>query len=229
MELKKKVLLVDDVKLFLRLEETFFRRTGCDIFTAESGEQAIELAREHRPDLVLLDYIMPDMMGDQVIEKLKTGEETRSIPIMIVSTSAEKKDVEKCFAAGADEYVTKPINAQEILSKAANILSIPQRIHFRVPVRIRVVGEVEGEEFRGHSRNISRGGMLVECSQSIPAQSLVVMSLPIMEDGGDLRLHGRVVRVDKDESQETNLVGVQFLNLTGNQDQVLQDFLEKNK
>ena len=94
---RKKVLLVDDVRLFLHLEETFFKRTGCEILTAGSGQEALEVSQKKHPDLILLDYLMPDMTGDQVCREIRMREELKQIPIMIVSTSADDSDIKKCF------------------------------------------------------------------------------------------------------------------------------------
>jgi CheY-like chemotaxis protein len=227
--MKKKILLVDDVRLFLKLEETFFKRTGCEILTAESGSQALELARKSRPDLILLDYIMPDMMGDEVCRELKAADATRSIPVMIVSTSADQADIEKCFAAGAQDYVTKPINAQEMLAKAANILNIPNRVHSRIPVRLKVVGEVSGRSFSGSSRNISRGGIMVECKDKIMPQYEVSLDIPILPGDRALTLNGRVVRADRDEAADVFFMGVQFQALDPGQQDALEDFISSNE
>jgi len=227
--MKKKVLLVDDVRLFLRLEETFFRRTGCDILTAESGNEAIDIAQNQQPDLILLDYIMPDMMGDQVTKRLKGDDKTRAIPIMIVSTSASAKDIEKCFSAGAEEYVTKPINANEVLSKAADLLNIPQRVHYRVAVTFKVEGEAEGRTFMGSSINISQGGVLVDCKESVPLQSLVSLYLPILRDRSPLQFKGQVVRSEKDATSSSHLLGIQFTEASPEQKRALVEFMKGRK
>ncbi|MFO8057627.1 MAG: response regulator [bacterium] len=225
--MRKKVLLVDDVKLFLRLEETFFKRTGCEIITAESGQQAISSARDNQPDLILLDYIMPDMMGDEVCKQLKTSESTRDIPIMIVSTSADSTDIDKCFEAGATDYVTKPINAKEILSKAASILEVPERVHYRVEVNMQVLGEASGNSFTGLSRNLSRGGVLVECENDLAEGTEVSLQLPLMPEQGTMSFKGKVVRNDVDQNSGKYLLGVKFTELTPEQKSTLSEFIVK--
>ncbi len=225
--MKKKVLLVDDVKLFLRLEETFFKRTGCEILTAESGKEAISAARDNKPDLILLDYIMPDMMGDEVCKRLKSEVSTKDIPVMIVSTSADSTDIDKCFAAGASEYVTKPINAKEILTKAASILDVPQRVHYRVEVNMQVIGEVSGESFTELSRNISRGGLLVESDKDLANGTTVFLELPLLPEQGTISFKGQVVRRDLDQSSGKYLVAMKFLDLTPEQKSILAEFIVK--
>lgn len=225
--MKKKILLVDDVRLFLKLEETFFKRTGCEIFTAQSGEEAVGIARREKPELILLDFIMPDMMGDEVVGKLKSDPDTRGIPIMIVSTSADAKDIEKCFQAGADDYVTKPINPQEVLAKAANLLNIPHRLHYRLPVTLKVVGETRDFSFISFSRNISLGGMLVECRDPVARDSHVQLELPILPDNKSLNLRGKVVRSDEDAARGVSLIGIQFEGMAPEQEQAIESFIVK--
>jgi CheY-like chemotaxis protein len=223
--MKKKILLVDDVKLFLKLEETYFKRTGCEILTACSGEEALSKTREHKPDLIVLDYIMPDMMGDEICRQIKSDEPTSQVPIIIVSTSGGSEDMERCFAAGANDYVTKPINAQDILAKAAILLKIPQRIHQRIPVNMKVAGEASGKTFTGFSRNISGGGILVECSSEIPLDSEVSLDLPILPDMNILTFSGCVVRAELDPISKMYNLGIEFLQIPPRHEQALKDFI----
>lgn len=222
----KKILLVDDVRLFLKLQETFFKRTGCEILTAESGSEAIEVASKSQPDLILLDYIMPDMKGDEVTKRLKANDKTKSIPIMIVSTSANDDDIKKCFDAGAQEYVTKPIKAQEVLAKAAYLLAIPHRVHYRVAVTLKVEGKSGESTFAGVSLNISRGGVLVDCKERIPLHELVSLYLPIKSGQEILQFKGEVVRSEKAPNSESYLLGVQFTEVSPDQETALADFMK---
>jgi CheY-like chemotaxis protein len=226
--MKKKILLVDDVRLFLKLEETFFRRTGCEILTAESGGKALELAVTQKPSLILLDYIMPDIMGDEVCRRLKAGAQTRDIPIIIVSTSADPGDMQKCFAAGADEYVTKPINPQEILGKAAAMLNIPARVHCRTPVNVHILGAAGDRTFTGFTRNISRGGLLLECGVALPADTVLTLDLPILQDNKPLTVSARVVRLETDPLKGASSIGIQFDDLTAFQKVSLEDFIKRS-
>lgn len=226
--MKKKILLVDDVKLFLKLEETFFKRTGCDILMADSGEKALKMATDQSPDLILLDYIMPDLMGDEVIRRLKANTNTSNIPIIMVTTSADEGDMEKCFKAGADEYVTKPINPQEILAKAATMLDIPQRVHCRTQVRFRVEGSASGRTFSGYTKNISRGGLLLECGEMIDGNR-VELDLPILPGKSTLTVNGEIVRTDHDAVKDCYYLGVQFQNITQEIRSAVDDFIKRTQ
>ncbi len=227
--MRNKILLVDDVKLFLKLEETFFKRTGCEIFTANSGMKCIESAQANKPDLIVLDLIMPDIMGDEVIKRLKSDEATKSIPVIMVSTSADDKDIARCKEAGAVDYVTKPINAQELLSKAANILDVPNRLHYRIPVSLTIEGDIEGKQFTGISRNISLGGILVDCSEQVKEDTKLTLGLPIMSDKGIMVCKGMVMRSDKIHDRPAFLLGIQFQGNNNEQQKALENFINSTQ
>ena len=87
---KKTVLIVDDVELFIQLEISHLGRKRYDIHTASNGNQGLEMARSIKPDIILLDLVMPDMNGDQVCRILKGDPDTSSIPIIMVSSGTRE-------------------------------------------------------------------------------------------------------------------------------------------
>ena len=89
---------------------------------AMQGGIGLELAREHRPDLVLLDLHLPDIDGDEVLQRLRGDERTKSIPVIIVSADATPHQEERLKHAGAEAYLTKPFNVRELLSVINRVL-----------------------------------------------------------------------------------------------------------
>ena len=118
---KKKVLVVDDSKTALFIESTILRGGPYELVTAADGEEAVQKALAVRPDLVLMDVMMPKMDGFEACRALRRLPETRDIPIVMVTTRGEESNMETGFAAGCTDYVTKPINASELLSKIRSI------------------------------------------------------------------------------------------------------------
>ncbi len=114
---KKKILVVDDSRTALFMVTTLLRKERYDLVTACDGEQALEMAAAERPDLILMDVIMPRKTGFEACRELKRREDTRAIPVILVTTRGEGENVEEGFASGCNDYVTKPINAQELLTK----------------------------------------------------------------------------------------------------------------
>jgi CheY-like chemotaxis protein len=116
LEPRRKILLVDDSKTVLLMEEALLRLEH-EILKAPSGALALRVAAEKQPDLILLDLVMPDMDGIETCRLLRGMEVTKSTPIIMVTTRSDAKSVESAYAAGATDYVTKPIDFQELRSK----------------------------------------------------------------------------------------------------------------
>ncbi len=225
---KKTVLLVDDVRLFLKLEETFFKRAGCQVVTAESGKEAIEQAKKHQPDAILLDYYMPDMKGDEICKILRQEESTKNIPVIIVSTSSKPEDIEKCYQAGCNDYLTKPIKPEVVLSRTAQVIGLPYRIHRRLAVNFRIQGRVPSLTFTGFSRNISESGILIETDRKINIKDSLQLWLPILENQDTIEVKGEVVREEINRKKASYCYGIKFIDLSPEEKEALSEFLKKH-
>lgn len=116
-----KILLVEDSKPFRRENETVLQQVGYEVICAEDGETALQMAREQRPDLILLDMILPKVSGPEVLRSLKGGRSTAEIPVVVLSSLSEKNR-QKLLEAGAEEYLEKnlvmPSRGMNLLPKA---------------------------------------------------------------------------------------------------------------
>jgi DNA-binding response OmpR family regulator len=112
----KKILVVDDEPTTVQLIEFILKRQGYETITAGNGEQAITKAMEEKPDLILMDVMMPGVDGVMATQKLKMEEKTSGIPIIMVSALGLELEVMRGLQAGADGYVVKPFSSKEILS-----------------------------------------------------------------------------------------------------------------
>jgi DNA-binding response OmpR family regulator len=119
---RKKILLVDDSSTILMMEKFILRNGPYDLVTAANGEEGVRKASEHLPDLILLDVIMPKMGGFEACRLIRGAENTKTIPIIMVTTRGEAANVEAGWANGCTDYVTKPINSIELLAKVRNFL-----------------------------------------------------------------------------------------------------------
>lgn len=119
---RKKILLVDDSGTILMMEKMILAREPYDIVTAKDGREAIERAVAERPDLILLDVVMPHLTGFEVLQKLRAEESTKATPVILVTTRGEAENVEAGYAGGCSDYVTKPINSVELITKIRNYL-----------------------------------------------------------------------------------------------------------
>lgn len=105
----KKVLIVEDNELNMKLFHDLLQAKGYETLQTREGGRAIELAREHRPDLILMDIQLPGMSGVEVTEKIKADKDLKGIPIVAVTAFAMKKDEEWIRGGGCEAYLTKPI------------------------------------------------------------------------------------------------------------------------
>jgi uncharacterized protein (TIGR02266 family) len=207
-----KVLLVDDVRVFLEFERPFFERSGCEILTATSGTEALRLVKEQKPHIVLLDYEMPGMNGDEVCRRIKEDESTRHIPVLIVTSHKEPSVLERCRQAGCTDLVLKPVTGRDLLEKVIKILQIPYRVHMRTRVNLEVAMGLSGEAVSvlGYSSDLSEGGMLVETVEPIEAGTKVGISFKLQGRQVELRTVGEVLRVTVLRSQGMFGVAVKF-------------------
>jgi two-component system cell cycle response regulator DivK len=109
------VLIVEDNELNLKLLNDILEYHGYTVFTSRLGEPALELARQYRPDLILMDIQLPDISGMEATRRLKADEQTRTIPIIAVTAFAMSGDEAKILASGCDAYLAKPFNVIEFL------------------------------------------------------------------------------------------------------------------
>lgn len=110
-----RVLTVDDDPCNLKLVRDLLHVAGCDTLEASGGQQAIELAKAHKPDLILMDIQMPGMNGIEATERIKSDPETHDIPVIALTSLAMQGDRERILAAGCDDCLTKPLDTRLFL------------------------------------------------------------------------------------------------------------------
>ena len=112
-----KLLLVDDSATCIAFERVLLQSVASQIVTAADGEAALAAAREHKPDLVLMDVMLPGMTGIECCRFFRADSALREIPIIVVTTKDEQSVVSEAFAAGCTDFITKPIDKGELLRK----------------------------------------------------------------------------------------------------------------
>jgi CheY-like chemotaxis protein len=105
----------DNLSNLKLVEQIFAGQPQVRLIPAMQGALGLELARLHRPDLILLDLHLPDMGGDTVLERLRADDATRDIPVVVVSADATKGQIRRLLDAGASDYLTKPLDVRRFL------------------------------------------------------------------------------------------------------------------
>lgn len=119
---KPLILVVDDEEDILSLLDYNLRKAGCDVVKAEDGPEAIELARTKAPDLVVLDIMLPNMEGTEVLKRLKADPATSGVPVVMLTAKGEEVDRIVGFELGAEDYITKPFSPRELILRVRAVL-----------------------------------------------------------------------------------------------------------
>ncbi len=116
-----KILVVDDSPTERHVMVELLTRNGYQVITAASGEEGIEKAKSEQPDLILMDVVMPGLNGYQATRTLTRDESTRNIPVIVCTSKGQETDKIWGLRQGAQEYLVKPVNGEELLAKIASL------------------------------------------------------------------------------------------------------------
>lgn len=118
-----RALVIDDDPSIVRFLEIYLGGQGFRIHSALTGAEGIEMARRLGPDIILLDYVMPDLNGLEVLRRLKQDEVTRSVPVVVLTALSEVGEKVKGLDLGVDDYITKPFDIRELKARLVSILT----------------------------------------------------------------------------------------------------------
>lgn len=153
---KTRLLLAEDDPAMAELLRWIFEREGFEVVQTASGEEALLLAAEARPDLVILDWMLEELSGLEVCRRLRRAPATASLPVIMLSARAEEFDRVRGLETGADDYVTKPFNGPELVARVAAVL---RRVRPALTGALLAYGDLEMDTARYRVR---RGGLPVE-------------------------------------------------------------------
>ncbi|HBQ61037.1 MAG TPA: DNA-binding response regulator, partial [Balneolaceae bacterium] len=119
---KQTILVVDDEKDLLDLIEYNLKKEGFNVLKAENGEEGIQVAKEHNPDLVLMDIMMPKMDGLEAVQKMRGDDDLKAIPIIFLTARSDEKTEVEGLDIGGDDYITKPISTTKLISRIKAVM-----------------------------------------------------------------------------------------------------------
>jgi class 3 adenylate cyclase/CheY-like chemotaxis protein len=149
-----RMLIADDNPANLDIFRTRLSSHGYDILTASNGEEALAVAREQQPDLILLDVMMPKMDGIEVCKRLKQDKSLPFMPIILVTARTDPKDVVQGLEAGAEEYLTKPIDQTALIARIKSMLRIKALNDTNLEQAARL--QEQAEELAGWNRDLEK-------------------------------------------------------------------------
>ena len=228
-----KILLVDDVKLLIELEKNFLKLSPVKVLTASDGEEALEIVRREKPDLVYMDLNMPKMDGKSCCEAIKSDDELKSIPVIMVTTAGSKLDEQRCREAGCDDYLTKPIDRRLFLEKGRRFVSEIDRRELRAPCTTDVALLDNGVLERAGATDISIGGLYVASEMSCELED--VMRIAFTIPGKDLKImaKGRVAWRNSGTSRRKPKLpsgfGIEFVEIDTDAVKQIRQYVEEQR
>ena len=228
-----KVLLVDDVNMFLELQKMFLKLSSVHVLTASNGHEAIEVARKERPALIFMDLHMPGMKGDECCAAIKADPELKSLPVVMITSEGKIADQALCYKAGCNGFLTKPLDRMLYLETARKYLPAIDRRDTRVPCRTKVKFRVFGVTLSGEAMNISTNGIYVVADYEVEVETVLelVFALPD-ETGVQVQTKGRVAWLNSTKGRLKDGLpggfGVEFVAITDESRTALKEYVKRN-
>lgn len=228
---RSKILLVDDVHLFLEQQKAFFNEDEFDLVLARNGNEAIEILKKVRPELIFMDLFMPGMDGDICCNIIKSTETLREIPVIMVTTGVDERDFQKCWQAGCNDIIPKPINHYYFIAILKKYLPVFERKVPRFVARLRVQYGADQETLLDdYSINVSTGGLFIATLNIFPVGTSLTLTIFLPENENCIKLKGKVAWANfPDLIRNQNLpigMGIQFVDLSLDQLNSFRDFLK---
>lgn len=121
---KKKILIAEDEPILMEMYRVYFEKAGFEVLNAENGQVCIEIVKKDKPDILLLDVLMPRLNGWDVLKELKNNPETKDMPILVLSNLSQTQEIQKGLDLGADDYIIKSdLTPKDLLAKVEKTIS----------------------------------------------------------------------------------------------------------
>jgi uncharacterized protein (TIGR02266 family) len=231
---KRTILLVDDVNLFLEQEKSFFNQGEFRLLSAHNGVEALKMVTEEHPELVFMDLNMPVMDGDKCCFTIKADKNLNETPVVMVIQGGKEEDFERCWQAGCDDIIAKPLNRNFFLAVTKRYLNIEFRKSPRYMARLSIsycCGTNPEKVLADYSVNMSTGGVFIETDNILPVDSLLTVEFTLRDNPTAIKCTGRVAWLNHPEAlKNQNLpvgMGLQFVGLSLDDMNTIRQFIKE--
>jgi uncharacterized protein (TIGR02266 family) len=226
---RKKILVADDTELFRELGSVFLARLG-SVLTASSGSEALEIARREQPDVMIVDFEMPDMCGDNLCRAVKADRDLHRTPVILVTSGRCAEDHARAVHAQADDVLMKPLNRMQLGLSVSRMLGENRhlalaRVPFDEEVRIRLV-RADASSW-GVVRDLSRGGVFVELLGKLPVETELDLDFRLPDVSKPLRPTAQVMWAGPHPKSRAPGMGLRFLALDRSSTQQIDSFVHQ--
>jgi len=232
--MSQKVLLVDDVNMFIELGRDYLQLSAVDVLTARDGQEALQICKLERPELVFMDLHMPVMNGVECCRAIKQNPALRSTPVVLITSEGKEADRLLCLGAGCDGFLTKPLDRRLFLETARRLLPSIDRREHRIVCRQKVNYRISGVTFSGYIGNLSQSGVYVSTACDLQQGALLELIFTLPEPYGSVvTAKGRVAWVNTSEVRQKSSMpegfGIEFLALSEEAARDIGRFIESER
>ena len=230
--MSRKVLLVDDVSMFIELEKDYLQLSAVKIFTARDGQEAFRICQTERPDLVFMDLQMPVMNGADSCRAIKGNRQLQDTAVVLIASEGKDTDRQLSLEAGCDRFLTKPLDRNAFLEAAHSLLPAIDRRDRRINCRVNVKFRAFGLTLSGFVVNLSQHGLYLgsDCSVERGAMIDLIFALP-EPDGSIIQTKARVAWLNTKESRLKPSLpfgfGLEFVSCPDEAARTLARFIEQ--
>ncbi len=222
-----KIFICKELKFIIEKNKSLLNRQKLRIFTADTAEEAFEIHKREKLDLIIADMTMPSIGGDGLCARIRKDEDLGRVYIMLICTG-RKADLKKCEAAGANSFITKPFNVEEISDRVGRLLDVPRRQYVRVMVKLSVQGKFRAEPFFCASRDISVSGILIDTEKTLARGDAIDCSF-FLPDSDRVNVKGEVVRIIRGSEASAYSYGVRFKDPSPEAQALIQDYIAREE
>jgi CheY-like chemotaxis protein len=219
------ILLVDDSRVFIELEKEFLQGSRVEVLTANDGQEALHFVKTRRPQLVFMDILMPNMDGVSCCRAIRSDSAIFDTPVVMITSQGSEKDKEKCFSAGCDYFLTKPLDRDLFLHVAHRFIPSVNRRVKRLPFDVKGTLRINGSTVPCILHDVSAGGAFVETDYFGAPKGSVEISFS-MPDGTTIECLGSITWANRVASKKPRGLGVKFALLPLKAYEALSKFID---
>lgn len=209
----KKILIVDDVKLLREIHKRYLSSSYVDVLTAENGEEALDITRSEKPDLIIMDRYMPIMDGLACCVAIKADPSIAHIPVIMATNAAQKDDAAEYIRSGASDFLSKPIEAKTFLEMIRKYLPEIDRRAPRVPEALEMKIVTDNSQCTAVTGDMSLNGAFAVTDMNVSVNEELKFSFMLPGKDVPIEVEGRVVWLKKEG--DASGFGVEFIRVTG--------------
>lgn len=227
------VLLVDDVKFFLELEKNYLKNIDCAIYTATNGREALELALKIAPDVIFLDYEMPEMNGLDFLQAFSQNAVFQKSSVVIVSSFVNNDLEQTLLVSGAKEIIKKPFSENHFLTVATRYMNLEKRKKERISINLPAFFGFEDEMEKGTILDFSEGGLFLAAERLLKQGAYLELKFMLPEENESIKMWCRVAWLntpkEKKKSKYPDGMGLQFVDVSKEILYKIAKFIERVK